>query len=323
MQNASGRADPVTQSAGTEVPAPHTTSRSLRPHPPGTAGARCTLVEVPQSNVRHVSVAEAERLVSAGETLVLDVRTRDEYEQRGHIPGAWLLPLDLIVAAPAVLPSHGRPVLVVCEHGVRSQRAATMLGEVGVAALNLVGGMAAWTGARTFEPGEVRGPSDWLLANADLLPNGGTALDVACGRGRHALLLASAGFRVRAIDADASRIEVLRTLADRWHLDVDAAVQDLEHGAPAVAGTFDLVVVFNYLHRPLMPAIVGAVAPGGVLFYETFTVDQAARGRPTSPAHLLQHGELPQLVAPLTVVRTRDGEVSGRLIAGIVARRDR
>jgi rhodanese-related sulfurtransferase len=288
----------------------------------GAAGC-CTLVPVPHENVRHVSVAEAERLVGAGETLVLDVRTPAEYEQLGHIPGAWLLPVDLIVSAPAVLPSDERPVLVVCEHGVRSQRAATLLGEAGVAALNMMGGMSVWTGPRTFGPGEVRGPSDWLLVNADLLPRGGTALDVACGRGRHALLLASAGFRVRAIDADAGRIAALVTLADRWHLDVDAAVQDLEHGAPAVAGTFDLVVVFNYLHRPLMPAIVGAVAPGGVLFYETFTVDQAARGRPTSPAHLLQHGELPQLVAPLTVVRTRDGEVSGRMMAGIVARRDR
>jgi rhodanese-related sulfurtransferase len=279
---------------------------------------------VPQPNVRDVSVAEAERLVSAGETIVLDVRTPGEYEQHGHIPGAWLLPVDLIVSAPAVLPLDGRPVLVVCEHGVRSRRAATILEEAGLRALNMMGGMAVWTGPRTFRPGEVRGPSDWLLANADLLPRGGTALDVACGRGRHALLLASAGFRVRAIDADAGRIEALRTLADRWRLEVDAAVEDLERGVPAIAeGAFDLVLVFNYLHRPLMPAIVGAVAPGGLLFYETFTVDQAARGRPTSPAHLLEHGELPQLVPPLTVIRARDGEVSGRMMAGIVARKDR
>jgi rhodanese-related sulfurtransferase len=279
-------------------------------------------VFVSPGKVRHVGVSEAERLVSAGETLVLDVRTPGEYDQLGHIPGAWLLPVDLIVSAPAVLPSDGRPVLVVCEHGVRSHHAAVKLGEAGVRALNMMGGMAVWTGPRTFGPGEVRGPSDWLLDNADLLPRGGTALDVACGRGRHALLLASAGFRVRAIDADADRIAALRTLADRWHLHVDAAVQDLEHGAPAIAeGAFDLVLVFNYLHRPLMPAIVGAVAPGGLLFYETFTVDQASRGRPTSPAHLLHHGELPQLVAPLTVIRVRDGDVSGRMMAGVVARR--
>ena len=104
---------------------------------------------------------------------------------------------------------------------------------------------------------------------------------------------------------------------------MDAAVQDLEHGAPDLGeGTFDLVLVFNYLHRPLMPMIVGAVKPGGLLFYETFTVDQADRGRPASPAHLLNHGELSRLVAPLTVVRERDGKVFGRMLAGVVARRD-
>ena len=99
---------------------------------------------------------------------------------------------------------------------------------------------------------------------------------------------------------------------------------DLEHDPPVIAGgSFDVVLVFNYLHRPLLPAIVDAVAPGGLLFYETFTVDQAPRGRPTNPAYLLQHDELPQLVAPLAVIRARDGEVWGRMMAGVVARRDR
>jgi rhodanese-related sulfurtransferase len=277
---------------------------------------------VPPSDLQHIGPADAERLVAAG-ALVLDVRTAGEYEQLGHIPGAWLLPVDLVVSAPAVLPAGDRPVLVVCEHGIRSQRAATVLGQAGVPVLNMTGGMARWTGPREFGPGEVRGPSDWLLANADLLPRGGAALDVACGRGRHALLLASAGFRVRAIDADPARIEALRTVADRLRLDVDAAVEDLERGAPSLgAGTFALVLVFNYLHRPLMPAIIGALQPGGLLFYETFTVDQGARGRPTSPAHLLEHGELARLAGPLTVIRERDGEVFGRLVSGIVARRD-
>jgi SAM-dependent methyltransferase len=198
-----------------------------------------------------------------------------------------------------------------------------MLAGAGTRVLNMTGGMARWMGAREFGPGEVRGPADWLLGNADLLPERGAALDVACGRGRHALLLASAGFCVRALDSDPARIGDLRTIAGRWHLPVDAAVQDLEHGAPDLGeGTFDLVLVFNYLHRPLMPMIVGAVKPGGLLFYETFTVDQADRGRPASPAHLLNHGELSRLVAPLTVVRERDGKVFGRMLAGVVARRD-
>ena len=75
----------------------------------------------------------------------------------------------------------------------------------------------------------------------------------------------------------------------------------------------------HYLHRPLMPAIVRAVAPAGVLVYETFTRDQAARGRPTNPAFLLEPGELVALVAPLEVVRSREGDVRGRDVASVVA----
>ena len=101
---------------------------------------------------------------------MLDVRTPAEYEELGHIPGAWLLPVDLIVSAPAVLPPGDRPVLVVCEHGVRSVHAANVLAQAQVPVLNMTGGMARWTGPRAFGPGEVHGPSDWLLANADLLP---------------------------------------------------------------------------------------------------------------------------------------------------------
>jgi len=84
---------------------------------------------------------------------------------------------------------------------------------------------------------------------------------------------------------------------------------------------YGTVLVFNYLHRPLMPAIVAAVEPGGVLIYETFTTGQAARGRPTSPAHLLRDGELPAIVAPLVVRRAREGDIDGALISSIVAER--
>jgi hypothetical protein len=70
-----------------------------------------------------------------------------------------------------------------------------------------------------------------------------------------------------------------------------------------------------------MPAIVEAVAPGGVLIYETFTIAQAARGRPRNPAFLLNPGELPELVEPLRIVRAREGEFEGRCVASIVAMR--
>jgi hypothetical protein len=86
--------------------------------------------------------------------------------------------------------------------------------------------------------------------------------------------------------------------------------------------TFDLVAVFHYLHRPLFPALVRAVAPAGVLVYETFTVDQARLGKPSRPDFLLQHGELRDRLRPLTIVRERDGLFEGRHVAGVVARKD-
>ena len=74
---------------------------------------------------------------------------------------------------------------------------------------------------------------------------------------------------------------------------------DLETGAPwPLAGQrFDLVVVTNYLHRPLLSDIIGAVAPGGLLLYETFAVGNERFGKPSNPDFLLRPGELKQAVA--------------------------
>ena len=71
-------------------------------------------------------------MLAAGEVTVLDVRTPGEYEQLGHIPEAWLLPVDLMASAPAVLPNDDRPVLVYCEHGVRSVAASQLLSAAGI-----------------------------------------------------------------------------------------------------------------------------------------------------------------------------------------------
>ena len=94
--------------------------------------------------------------------------------------------------------------------------------------LNLAGGLAGWRGPREFGTGVLRGPSPWLIENADLLPRGGRVLDVACGRGRHALLLASAGFDVRAIDRNPEAIAFVRDTAAKLGWPIDAEVVDLE-----------------------------------------------------------------------------------------------
>ena len=86
-------------------------------------------------------------------------------------------------------------------------------------------------------------------------------------------------------------------------------------------GVFDVIVVVHYLHRPLFPSLVNALRPGGVLVYETFTRAQAARGKPTNPAFLLEPGELLTLVRPLEVLASREGDYDGRSVASIVATR--
>lgn len=155
----------------------------------------------------------------------------------------------------------------------------------------------------------------WLVANVDLLRPGGVVLDVASGRGRNAIYLASRGWRVHAVDRD---VDALASLPK----EITTHVLDLESGDVSLGERcYDAVIVFNYLHRPLIPAIVEAVAPGGVLIYETFTRAQAARGRPRNPAFLLKEGELPALVQPLRVVRAREGEFDGKCVASLVAMR--
>lgn len=278
-------------------------------------------IEIMTQHFRTISQDDAQALLAGDAAVILDVRTPAEHEGLGHIPGSWLVPLDLVVSAPAVLPADGRPVLVYCEHGVRSVAASRLLAQAGVAeVLNVAGGMAAWRGPRDFGPSPLRGPASWLIDNADLLPRGGKVLDVACGRGRHALLLASAGFDVHAIDRDPHAIEFVQATADRLGLSLSCEVVDLESApVPVLPGPCDAILVFNYLHRPLMPALRAALAPGGRLFYETFTSPQAERGHPKNPAFLLNPGELPALVAPLAALRSREGEFDGRFIASLVA----
>jgi SAM-dependent methyltransferase len=148
-------------------------------------------------------------------------------------------------------------------------------------------------------------------------------LDVACGRGRHTLFLARAGFRVHAIDRDPDAIDSLRATAREIGGAITGEVLDLETDPPPDLGhaRYDAVLVFNYLHRPLFPALRDALATGGRLFYETFTVAQAERGHPQNPAFLLRPGELQALAAPLVVLRSREGDVDGRCVASIVAER--
>lgn len=131
-------------------------------------------------------------------------------------------------------------------------------------------------------------PSAWVVRWGVTVPPGGRVLDVACGRGRHARWFAARGHRVDAVDRDPSALEALGGIEG-----VTPTCADLEGGPwPFAAGVYGAVVVTNYLHRPLFPLLLRALAPGGVLLYETFAAGNERFGRPSNPAFLLRPGEL-------------------------------
>lgn len=149
-----------------------------------------------------------------------------------------------------------------------------------------------------------RPPSAWVVRFANVIPAGGAVLDVAAGAGRHARYLRDQGHPVTAIDRDTSR------LAD---FDGEIITADLETGAPfPLAGrVFAGVIVTEYLHRPILPDLVAAVAPGGVLIYETFARGNERFGKPSNPDFLLQPGELLDAVrGRLRVIAYEDLEIA-------------
>lgn len=145
-------------------------------------------------------------------------------------------------------------------------------------------------------------PSPWVLRFVDLIAPAAPVLDVACGRGRHARLLAARGHRVHAVDRDAQALSALADVAA-------CTVADIESGPwPYPGQRFGAVVVTNYLWRPLLPTLVDSVDTGGVLLYETFALGNETVGRPSNPDFLLRPGELLEAVhGRLRVVAYEDG----------------
>lgn len=148
-------------------------------------------------------------------------------------------------------------------------------------------------------------PSDWVRRWAPLVAPGAHVLDVACGAGRHAALFAARGACVEAVDRDAAAGAALAGIER-----VRFVVADLEQGEWPYGGRrFDAVVVTRYLHRPLFPALLDALAPAGVLIYETFAHGNARYGKPSNPDFLLAPCELLQRCAALHVLAYEDGVV--------------
>ncbi len=154
-----------------------------------------------------------------------------------------------------------------------------------------------------------------LSENRFLLPKSGSALDLACGLGGNALLLAELGLQVQAWDISPLAVQALRQRAVRQGLPVIAREVDVRpETIPKKA--FDVIVVARFLDRTLCDAIIAALKNGGLLFYQTFTVDKLTPQGPNNPAYLLRRNELLRLFAPLTVVYYREFARVGNVANG-------
>jgi dihydroneopterin aldolase len=163
-------------------------------------------------------------------------------------------------------------------------------------------------------------PANFLLESSRFLQKG-TILDVAAGRGRNALYLAGLGFSIDAIDRDE---QALRELADYakarglTQLRVHPLELETEPGLTSALDSeqynerYDGVLVFFYLYRPLFPALIRALKPGGVLVYETFLIDNHYHYQhPRRKEFCLEHNELLRLTQGLRVLHYEEGPHEG------------
>ncbi len=177
-------------------------------------------------------------------------------------------------------------------------------------------------------------PSPWVRRFQSLIPrqgpSGGAVLDLAAGGGRHARFLKGLGFTVTAVDRDTSALgDLAADGVEIIEVDLEAGMETgtetganvFEEGGALAGRVFAGICVVNYLHRPLMAAMIAALEPGGVLIYETFARGNEDFVRPRNPDHLLKSGELLELVrGRLQVIAYEHGIIKAADIEGVKQR---
>ncbi|MCA1742465.1 MAG: methyltransferase domain-containing protein [Desulfonatronovibrio sp.] len=172
-------------------------------------------------------------------------------------------------------------------------------------------------------------PSDFLKENLEIISGRaktGPVLDLACGKGRNGLFLTRMGFDVHFWDKNEQNLEFIRSVAEKENINATIRCVDLEKEVNSLLPVeyFKVVLVFKYLHRPLIPYIKQSVINNGLVVYQTFTHKQAQMGKPQNPDFLLRDKELLELFNDWVVLKYEEGRLDNpeRYMAGIIAIKD-
>ena len=143
-------------------------------------------------------------------------------------------------------------------------------------------------------------PSKWLKYCLDnFVDSKKTALDLACGKGRHSLYLADCGYNVLAVDING---EHLKHFEHSRIKKINKNVEDVKNW-PLYKASFDVIVVTNFLNRSIFPLIINSINLYGYLIYETFSIGQEKIGRPSNKNFILQTKELISLCNSLLIIK--------------------
>ncbi len=169
-----------------------------------------------------------------------------------------------------------------------------------------------------------KGPIKFLEEKIGLLVKG-KALVLAMGEGRNAVFLARNGFDVDGCDISDKAIEKSKLLARESGVTLNAFAADLEE-YKIPANTYDLVTCFYYLQRDLITQIKESLRKGGMVIFETYSIDQLNYGKdapgPKNPVYLLKHNELLDLFRDFHIIYYREDEIAeNKSVVSLIAQK--
>jgi tellurite methyltransferase len=172
---------------------------------------------------------------------------------------------------------------------------------------------------------DVPEPAAFLREHADMLGPGGTALDIAMGAGQNSVFLAQHGFAVTGVDRSGAAVAFARDYARGRGVSIDAVAADML-AWPFPENYFDVILNFYFLERDLAPRIIAGLKKGGLLFFETYTIDQDRFDGPHNTDFLLKPNELLESFLDLFVwfYHERiepDGKGGNRAVASMIAKK--